>query len=92
MNRVLILGGYGNFGKKIAFALIKKNIPIIIAGRNKEKAESFVFLLSSALVNVAIFDVNTELTAQLKILRPVVVINTCGPFQNSNYGWQITID
>lgn len=39
MNQVLILGGYGNFGSRIAVALVKNNIPIIIAGREKHKAE-----------------------------------------------------
>lgn len=85
MNKILILGGYGNFGKKIALALIKQNISVIIAGRNREKAESFASLLPPSLVNVAVFDINTEFTDQLKKLRPIVVINTCGPFQNTNY-------
>ena len=40
MKKVLILGGYGNFGKRIAIALAKANIPIIIAGRGKHKAEA----------------------------------------------------
>ncbi|MGL9725608.1 MAG: hypothetical protein ACR5KV_02685 [Wolbachia sp.] len=85
MNKVLILGDYSNFGKKITFVLIKKNISVIIAGRSKGKAKSFTSLLPPAFVNVVVFDVNTELAAQLQILRPVVAINTCDPFQNSNY-------
>lgn len=32
--KVLILGGYGNFGKMISKALAKQNIPIIVVGRN----------------------------------------------------------
>ena len=36
---VLILGGYGNFGKRIARALAADAIPVVIAGRNREKAE-----------------------------------------------------
>ena len=37
MNDILILGGYGNFGKRIATALVKDGIGIIIAGRNAVK-------------------------------------------------------
>lgn len=33
MKKVLILGGYGNFGKYIANTLLKQNIPIILGGR-----------------------------------------------------------
>ena len=85
MGKVLILGGYGNFGKRIALALTKKSIPVIIAGRSQEKAQYFVNCLPSSLVEIAIFDISKELSHQLKSLSPTVVINTCGPFQNSNY-------
>ncbi len=82
---VLVLGGYGNFGKRIAYLLTQKNIPVIIAGRNKEKAEAFAATLPSSLVSVSIFDVHKALPQQLQALQPSVVINTCGPFQTNNY-------
>ncbi len=85
MNKVLILGGYGNFGKRIARALVMHGVPVIIAGRSHEKAESFNHTLPSALSSIAVFDVKHDLSAQLKTLKPVVAINTCGPFQTSNY-------
>lgn len=84
--KVLILGGYGNFGRRIAAALIRHQIAVIIAGRSREKAESLALELASPLVEAAAFDVTQELSAQLETLRPTVVINTCGPFQTSNYG------
>lgn len=83
--RILILGGYGNFGKRIAAALVKASIPIIIAGRDKAKAEALARLLQHGSVEVAIFDVRTALDEQLQQLKPTVVINSCGPFQNSDY-------
>lgn len=82
---VLILGGYGNFGKRIAKALVSQNIPIVIAGRNKAKAEALNAKMPNELVNIAIFDVNKDLNTQLKLLRPQVVINSCGPFQTNDY-------
>ncbi len=82
---VLILGGYGNFGKRIASALTRDNIPVIIAGRDSEKASSFAKQLPVKLAQAACFDVRKDLARELNRLNPAVVINTCGPFQNSNY-------
>lgn len=84
MNKVLVLGGYGNFGKRISTALIRKDIPVIIAGRNLAKAQTLASQLNSPLVTIAAFDVNQDLTSQLQSLHPSVVVNTCGPFQTSN--------
>lgn len=83
-NAVLILGGYGNFGKRIATALANKNIPVIIAGRNESKARALADILGDT-ASIAAFDVNTSLTEQLATLKPRVVVNTCGPFQTSDY-------
>ena len=80
-----MLGGYGNFGKRIALALTQKGIFVIIAGRSKEKAEAFANTLPSSLATVAIFDASKDLSQQLGLLQPSIAINTCGPFQTSNY-------
>ena len=85
MNKVLILGGYGNFGKRIARLLIRQKIYVIIAGRSREKAQESLSKLDSLFCEVLIFDVNTNLSEHLEHLKPKVVINTCGPFQNTNY-------
>ena len=82
---VLILGGYGNFGKRIVKALTANDISVIIVGRNAGKAEKFCGELPNGLAKPVCFDVNKDLESQLKKLKPAVVINTCGPFQNSNY-------
>lgn len=85
MSKVLILGGYGNFGKRIARMLTRQNISVIIAGRNKSKAEALTKELPVGLSEIVLFDVKQNLSVQLEILKPAVVINTCGPFQNSDY-------
>ena len=85
MRPVLILGGYGNFGKRIAVALTLDGIPVIIAGRTAEKVERLVQELPENLATTAVFDVFSGLGEELERLKPVVVINTCGPFQSSNY-------
>lgn len=89
MNEVLILGGYGNFGSRIATSLVKENISIIIAGRDKLKAEALRNKLSTNLtkdkITVATFDASVELDEQLTILKPKIVINTVGPYQTADY-------
>ena len=83
--RVLILGGYGNFGKRIAGALTRDGIHVIIAGRTIGKAEELKQHLPAGLARAVYLDVSQPLDAQLAELNPKVVINTCGPFQNSDY-------
>lgn len=85
MNKVLILGGYGNFGKRIARLLTRQNISVIIAGRSKEKAMQELYNLGTKRAEMVVFDVKTELGKAIRSLKPKVVINTCGPFQNSDY-------
>jgi hypothetical protein len=82
---VLVLGGYGNFGKRIAARLIKHDVPVIVAGRSLDKAEAEVRALNSSLAKPAAFDAMRDLGSQLQALRPLVVVNTVGPFQTSDY-------
>ena len=89
MNKVLILGGYGNFGKRIATALVKADVPVVIAGRSEAKAMQLAVEIRQAVaeasIEIAIFDVNERLAEQLDKIAPKVVINTCGPFQLCDY-------
>ncbi len=85
MNKALILGGYGNFGKRIARLLTRQNIAVIISGRDANKAKILVQALPDGLAEMAVFDVRQTLATRLSELAPTVVINTCGPFQTSDY-------
>jgi hypothetical protein len=85
---ILILGGYGNFGKRIARALALDGFPVVIAGRDLGKAQSLVDKLrpdAKEAITADAFDVNTDLTQRLLGIDPCVVINTCGPFQSADY-------
>lgn len=84
--QVLVLGGYGNFGKRIARLLTHQGVPVIIAGRDRAKAAALAKSLPDGLAGIATFDVDSDLSRQLNQLRPHVVINTCGPFQSADYG------
>jgi saccharopine dehydrogenase-like NADP-dependent oxidoreductase len=91
VTRVLILGGYGNFGKRIIENLAAvADIAIIIAGRNANKADTFRQQLLSqgarAELHVATIDMHSpEFTQTLKALSPDLVIHTGGPFQGQSY-------
>jgi len=89
MPEILILGGYGNFGQRIATALAQSGYAIVIAGRDRNKADLCANRIRTnypgAVVTTAHIDIHTNLAAQLKEIKPGVVINTCGPFQGKDY-------
>lgn len=83
MARVLIIGGYGNFGSFIARRLTQEtDITVIIAGRSKEKAET---LAESLKTEWAVLDIERNLDESLKTIKPDIVIHTSGPFQERGY-------
>lgn len=89
MASVLILGGYGNFGKRIAAALAASGIPVMIAGRSGQKARALAEELQrrypDADVEITAFDIARGLADILESLKPAVVVHTCGPFQQQRY-------
>lgn len=80
--KVLILGGYGNFGKRIAAGLIRRDVPVIIAGRDAVKAEACAQALSAEW---AVVDAHSGLSEALRRLNPAVLVHTAGPYQNADY-------
>jgi len=85
--RVLIIGGYGNFGSYIASNLAEHDgIQLIIAGRSKAKAEHFAKTLKAQNpVIAASLDININLKEVLSIIKPNIVIHTSGPFQDQDH-------
>ncbi|WP_417578798.1 saccharopine dehydrogenase family protein [Nitrincola sp.] len=89
--RVIILGGYGNFGKRIAESLaMLLGVTVIVAGRSIKKAQILCQELSSrgakAHLEPAFIDIDQPgLTEALASLSPDLVIHTGGPFQGQDY-------
>ncbi|MGS2718026.1 saccharopine dehydrogenase NADP-binding domain-containing protein [Eionea flava] len=85
--RVLIIGGYGNFGRFIAKELAKEhNIQLIIAGRSLYKATSMAEEIEAHYSIEAVdLDITQNLPASLASINPHVVIHTSGPFQDQGY-------
>lgn len=90
MNTILVLGGYGNFGKRIVEKLADiKHINILVAGRNKHKASQLIRHLqatSAASLSPVEIDINAfSFGEDLKKLTADIVIHTSGPFQGQDY-------
>lgn len=84
--RVLVLGGYGNFGGYVCRALAAdERIELIVAGRNEAKARAFAEVLAAANpARAAVVDIGDPAEA-MAACRPDLVIHTVGPFQTQDY-------
>ena len=85
--RVVVLGGYGNFGARICQALVReRGLAVVVAGRNGERAaETAHRLMQSgcpATVEATALDATqADLAQALRRIDADLVIHTCGPFQ-----------
>lgn len=81
---VLILGGYGTFGGRLAHLLAdEERLTLTIAGRSRASAEAFCGDLSAkaSLIPLA-FDRDGDLESQLRVAAPDIVVDASGPFQS----------
>lgn len=81
--KILIIGGYGVFGGRLARLLSDEpRLTLFIAGRNLGKAEQFCAGLdgSASLVPVALDRSNPS--EPLAKLKPDIVVDATGPFQD----------
>jgi hypothetical protein len=81
--RVLILGGYGTFGGRLARLLADEpRLTLVVAGRSAKRAEAFCAALPArATLMPAVFDRDGDTDAQLVALAPDIVVDASGPFQ-----------
>lgn len=77
---VLIIGGYGVFGGRLAMALTKDaRMDVIVAGRSLEKAQAFCDINGGRACEL---DTNaSDIEQQITDLDPFLVIDAAGPFQ-----------
>lgn len=91
MYKILILGGYGNFGKRIAEGLPDhEGLNVFIAGRNLSKAEQVARILDkekhkTSYIPLEIDILSPNFANALKTLSPDITIHTGGPFQGQDY-------
>ena len=81
--RVLIVGGYGTFGGRLAQLLADEpRLTLLIAGRDRARAEVFCqSLRGAATLQPLAFDRDGDLDAVLAAAKPDVVVDASGPFQ-----------
>jgi hypothetical protein len=86
---VCVLGGYGTFGRLIVEALLDRQIDVAIVGRHQEALEAMLTHLRRVYpaeqCRGLVCDIEQDISAVFTQLRPQVVINTCGPFQEQDY-------
>lgn len=89
MGRVLIVGGYGAFGARVAERLAREpGFEIVIAGRSADKARIHAEALAAtapAHIRHAALDAASASAEAVRSLAPDVVINASGPFQQQEY-------
>jgi len=88
---VLVLGGYGNFGKRISQSLARNpRIAVLIAGRNPDKAGVLAGNISGMLPDSSArgypLDIQSpDISARLRDSGARLLIHTSGPFQGQDY-------
>lgn len=83
-HRVLVLGGYGNFGQPICRALAQDaGIELLIGGRSEARATAFAESLGAR--GIALDALAAGLDANLKSLGIDTLVHTAGPFQGQDY-------
>ncbi len=83
MTKILIIGGYGNFGSYISRQLAsEENLQIVIAGRNEKKCRAFALEINA---DYCCMDFTKDLRAVLITQKPDIVIHTSGPYQSQDY-------
>ncbi len=75
--KIVVLGGYGVFGSRLADLLLRDGHLVTIVGRNAQKAETLATKLGC---DWAAFDLHAA-AEPLRALSPAVVIDAAGPFQ-----------
>ncbi|MEW6704006.1 MAG: saccharopine dehydrogenase NADP-binding domain-containing protein [Pseudomonadota bacterium] len=84
--KTLILGGYGNFGARIARALSgDPALAVLVGGRDGARASDFARTLRGHAQGVAVDTTSPDLPRLLQRLGVGLVIHTAGPFQQQSY-------
>ena len=78
--KILILGGYGVFGGRLARLLADTDLTILIAGRDMAKAQAFCATFKGQARPVQTS--RATIAQALKAHRPDILIDASGPFQD----------
>jgi Saccharopine dehydrogenase NADP binding domain len=86
LRSVVVLGGYGNFGRRVVAALADdREYRVLIAGRDLKKARAVADEIGLGTEPIAIDCRSSELATGISRLKADVVVHTAGPFQGQDY-------
>lgn len=86
MMKVMVLGGYGNFGARISRALGGDDcIELLVAGRDGPRAAAFAAALPDRAQGLAVDMHSKEFAQVLQDHGVGLLIHTAGPFQGQDY-------
>ena len=84
--KVLVLGGYGNFGARICRGLSgDPSIRLLIGGRDLRRARALAGELGGGAEGVAIDQSTPDTQQMLQQLGVDLLVHTAGPFQQQEY-------
>lgn len=84
--RVLVLGGYGNFGTRIVKALANDpGIQLVIGGRNQARATALAGDSGADAEAMVVDATDAQMATRLRAENVGLVIHTAGPFQAQGY-------
>ena len=86
MRCAVVLGGYGNFGRRVVAALAAdRSDRVVVAGRDLQKARAVADEVGPHAEAASLDCRATNLAAELRRLGANVVVHTAGPFQGQDY-------
>ncbi len=86
MKSVVILGGYGNFGHRIAGALAREpGTRVFVAGRDLQQATAVAREIGRSAEPLRLDAHAGDFSIQLRKVNAAVVVHTAGPFQGQDY-------
>jgi saccharopine dehydrogenase-like NADP-dependent oxidoreductase len=90
--KVVVLGGYGNFGARICRALSQcSNIELIIAGRDGSQAAGLAKELGGRTSPLQLDISQRDFSQRLHQAGTELVIHTAGPFQQQGYAVPLAV-
>jgi len=86
MKSVVVLGGYGNFGRRIVGALAREpNTRVFVSGRNLEQATAVAQETGGSAEPLRLDAHSADFTTELRKAGASLVVHTAGPFQGQDY-------
>lgn len=82
--RVVVIGGYGNFGARVCRGLVRSGMEVIAASRDPDRGHGeagFDTRIEKARIDLG----DPQFSIRLRELSPDIVIHCAGPFQGQDY-------